>query len=259
MTGSDKKDQGFSATSDGTVPQEFQDLDVSHFTIPGDAKGLIPRKNLDNDLTTTISMWAGTPVGRTDTFRLQWVRKGSDDWANFTEHTYSNNDPLPMVFTIPTQFLLGTENEGDFVLRYEHENYLNVIEWSNPVPICIDKVPPNGVFAPERMVFDFSSPITDATFGEHDYLEARIPPWAGDQTDVQVKFAWLKAELPEDPGDIVQIGPLPISPYGTVQIPKTQVVAAGNGRCCGIYVLIDKAGNISRYSKYQLMDVALSQ
>ncbi|WP_156355202.1 hypothetical protein [Pseudomonas endophytica] len=212
-------------------------------------------------MIVTIESLVPPPVGEVDQIRLQYARKNSDEWTTLDERVVVGEPEgwKPQDFTIPSTFLVSAENEGAFELRYEHLHWAGNDSISPSVRIHIDKVPPNGAFAPERMVFDFSSPITDATFGEHDYLEARIPPWAGDQVDVQVKFAWLKAELPEGPGDVVQIGPFPITPYGTVRIPKAQVIAAGNGRCCGIYVLIDKAGNISRYSKYQLMDVALNQ
>jgi hypothetical protein len=40
-------------------------------------------------------------------------------------------------------------------------------------------------------------------------------------------------------------------------MPKDKFIAAGDGLCCGGYVLIDKAGNISALSLYELMSVAL--
>lgn len=260
MKGADKKAQTLTAVKDasgGATQLDFPGPDVSGFVLPGEPQGLIPRAKLDSGLTVTIATWEMLPpIGTTEFFRMQYARQDSGEWATLNEQVIvgDGGDWKPLNFTIPGTFLLATENEGAFDLRYEHENWVGNLAHSSSVRIHIDKVPPNGAFAPEKMVFDFSSPVTDATFGENDYLEARIPPWAGDQADVQVKFAWLKAELPDDPGDVVQIGPFPITPYGTVRIPKAQVIAAGNGRCCGIYVLIDKAGN----SKYQLMDVALN-
>ncbi|WP_204354297.1 hypothetical protein [Pseudomonas putida] len=262
MAGSDKKQQKVASSesvSGGAAPFVVQDPDVSHFVMTGEPKGLIPRAKLDSDQTTTITTWANPiPDGDTEYFRLQITRAGSNEWTTLQEHSHTGGVAwTPKVFTIPSPFFLDTTNEGPFDLRYEHENAGLVKDWSNRVRIQIDKIPPNGVIPPKNMVFTVTSPITDATFGANDYLEATIPLWDGEFVDVSVAFGWLKGELPEDPADIDLIGPQPIAPGGTVRIPKGKFIAAGDGMCCGGYVLIDKAGNISALSLYELMSVAL--
>lgn len=263
MAGSDKKEQKLASdesVSSGPALLVVQEPDVSHFVMSGSPVGLIPREKLNTDQTTTITSWGGTiPDGETEYFRLRYARADSDVWTNFQEHTVEGGTTwLPLVFTIPSTFLLDTENEGAFDLRYEHVNFTGTDDHSNRVRIHIDKVPPNGAIPPRKMVFAITPPITDATFGTNDYLEATIPAWTGDQADVQVAFGWMKGELPEDPSDIDLIGPQPIAAGGgTVIIPKDKFTTAGDGLCCGGYVLIDKAGNISRLSEYELMSVAL--
>lgn len=264
MAGSDKKEQRLAtgeSTSGGVGPLVVQNPDVRHFVIPGDLSGLIPRAKLNTDQKTTITTWDGTlpddPMD-TDTFWLQQARAGSDEWTDLDTKSYTGGDTwAPLDFTIPRTFFLAQENEGGFALRYKHQSHQGPIDYSGRVAIFIDKVPPNGAIPPDKMVFAVTSPITDATFGANNFLEATIPNWTGDPTGTQVAFGWLKGELPEDPADIDLIGPLPILGGGKVQIPKDKFIAAGDGLCCGGYVLIDKAGNISSLSLYELMSVAL--
>lgn len=265
MAGSDKKDQGFSSNKGVSVelaPAIVPKPDVSGLIEAGLPEGLILREKLDADLTITMAVGVDNepPSGETDYYRLQWSRDvGSTEWAQFDEKTFTGGGTwVPLTFVIPSAFLLATENEGDFYLRYEHTNFNLEIALSDLVLIHIDKVGPNGTDAPEKMGFSFTPPITDATFSTNDYLEATIPAWEDEDTaDVTVFFGWFKGELPPTPDPTTLIGPVPITPGGTVQIPKDNIYAAGDGLCCGGYVLVDKAGNISYPSEYELMSVAL--
>ena len=263
MAFSDKKDQQLAGeySSGGAAPLFVQPPDVSHFVIPGDASGLILRANLNMDQKTTITSWGGTlpddPLD-VDRFILQVARFTSNEWTDLQAHTYTGGDSWKdLDFVIPRTFFLAQENEGAFKLRYMHISHQGVTDVSDPVPIFIDKIPPNGAIPPGKMIFAITPPITDATFGAANFLEATIPNWSGDAVGTEVAHGWLKGELPADPNDIELIGPLPILGGGKVQIPKDRFIAAGDGLCCGGYVLIDKAGNISALSLYELMSVAL--
>jgi hypothetical protein len=264
MAGSNDKEQRTSneTGSGGAEPFDVQIPVVQPPPLSGFPVGLISRADLDTGLRTTITTWDGgaIPPGLTEYLRLQWARQGSNEWTTFQEHSFTTTEPwVPLVFNIPSSFLLDPVYEGPFEIRYEHENYVPLKDHSHEIVIHIDKVAPNGGNIPEPMIFTAVPPITDASFGSNDYLEATIPPWTGDQADVKIAYGWIKGELPEDPADVDLIGPEPIDPAGTriVHIPKDKFVAAGDGLCCGGYVLIDKAGNISPLSKYQLMSVAL--
>lgn len=267
MAGSDKKQQLTSneTGSGGAEPFDVQDPVVSPPPLNGFPLGLIRRQDLDTGLTTTITTWDGGPVptGYTEYFRLQWARADSNEWETFEEHaveSLTGNDPWePLEFHIPPSFLLDPEHQGPFDLRYEHVNYLGVPATSGRTLIYIDNTPPHGSLSPEIMIFTVTLPITDATFSTNPYVEATIPPWTGDQSDVSIAFGWIKGVLPEDPNAIDMIGPQLIDPAGSrvVRIPKDKFTAAGDGLCCGGYVLLDKAGNISPLSKYELMSVAL--
>lgn len=265
MAGSDKKEQQLAAreaTSGGAAPLAVQSPDVSHIVMAGNPVGLIPRASLDADQTITIQVWDGplpTRPTQTDRFKLEIARRGSNEWTLISpELTYKGGDTwVPLVFTLPSAFMLNPDNEGAFDLRYWHMSYLDVPDQSLPVPIHIDKVPPNGSKPPAKMGYTFTTPITDLTFGTDDFLEFTIPGWTGDSADVRVAFGWLKGELPDDPADIDLIGPQAIVANGKVRIPKDKFITAGDGACCGGYVLIDKAGNISPLSLYELMSVAL--
>lgn len=263
MAGPDRKEQGASNEqgSGGPAPFEVQNPVVQPAPLQGVPLGLIRRADLDLGLTTTITTWSGSPqpAGRTEYIRLQWARADSETWTNFEEHSFVIGAPwVPLVFNIPSSFLLDSEHEGPFDIRYEHMNYAAIPDASDRILIHIDKIAPNSGLIPDAMIFAVTPPITDATFGADDYLEATIAPWTGDQSEVQISFGWIKGALPEDPSSVDLIGPQPIaSGGGVVRIPKANIVAAGDGLCCGGYVLIDKAGNISPLSRYELMSVAL--
>ena len=96
MAGSDKKEQRLDAgksTAGGNVPFEVQGPDVTHFVMPGDNTGLIPRVKLDSDQSITIATWDGQLPGAgdgTDYFRLQIARANSNEWTLVgTEHSLS--------------------------------------------------------------------------------------------------------------------------------------------------------------------------
>ncbi|WP_191635336.1 hypothetical protein [Pseudomonas fluorescens] len=94
MTGSDKKEQKLASNefaSGGAAPLLVQDPDVSAFVIKDDPLGLIPRAKLDTDQKTTIATWDGslpTNPARTEYFRLQVARAGSNEWTLLQEHPY---------------------------------------------------------------------------------------------------------------------------------------------------------------------------
>ncbi|KAI2693192.1 hypothetical protein [Pseudomonas sp. TNT3] len=264
MAGPEKKEQRLAAgesSSGGAQPLVVQDPDVKHIVINGDANGLIRREKLKTDQTVTITTWGGTLPGTgdgTDYFRLERARGGSEEWTLIDELEFEGGDIwIPLVFTITKEFFLDPENEGPFDLRYEHISHQGPTDHSNRVRIFIDKIPPNGTTSPSKMIFTITPPIKDSTFGADDFLEATIPDWTGDPIGTHIAFGWIKGELPEKPEDIDMIGPLPILGGGKVQIPKAKFLAAGDGNCCAGYVLIDKAGNESKLSEYELMSVAL--
>ncbi|MEB0208015.1 hypothetical protein [Pseudomonas sp. CCC3.1] len=264
MAGSGIKKQGFSASngvSGGPELFSIPEPNVSDLIQAGLPEGLILRKDLDADLVITMETWDGAPPPfDTEYFSLLWSRnEDSNEWELFEEHPWAGGPWIPLKFTIPSSFLLATENEGTFYLKYKHVNFIQEPPaYSAAVTIHIDKIPPNGVVAPEKMVFSVTAPITDATFATATELVATIPAWAGeDQADVSVYFGWYKGELPLTPDPDTLIGPLPITPGGQVHIPKADIYAAGDGLCCGGYVLVDKAGNVGCPSKYELMSVAL--
>ncbi|WP_210640046.1 hypothetical protein [Pseudomonas sp. Tri1] len=260
MAGSDKKAQLTSdeSVSGGPAPFVVQDPVVVPAALPGLPVGLIRRSDLDTGLKTTITTWGNTiPSGATEYFRLQYARADSNEWTTFQEHAVVGGSAwVPLEFNIPSTFLLDPENEGPFDLRYEHENFLGVFDHSGRVLIHIDKVPPNGAIPPGKMIFTITPPITDATFGSNDYLEATIPPWTGDQNDVTIGYGWIKGELPDDPSDIDLVFQPNFTGGTTIRIDKQKFIDAGDGRCSGGYVLIDKAGN-DNLSLYELMSVAL--
>lgn len=262
MAGSDKKEQEVASSesvSGGAAPFVVQDPDVTHFILSGQPEGLIHKENLKSDQKTTITTFSPLPdPGETEYYALEWVRAGQDNWETFQQHSYIGGDPwVPLEFTIPKEFLLDRTNEGPFDLRYKHINAGQVSDYSNRVPIHIDKVPPNEATPPAKMTLTITPPITDATFATNDFIEGTIPAWSGDdQTGVKVMYGWMKGELPPSLEDLDFEGPIDVVPGQKVKITKAMIEAAGDGKCTGGYVLIDKAGNWI-ISEYELISVAM--
>ena len=90
---------------------------------------------------------------------------------------------------------MKNENEGAFNLRYHHENYLGTPSDSAPVPVFVDKIPPNGSAAPDKLMFAFTGPIVDATLVETD-LEAVVPAWTGVADGDMAAFTVVADKLP---------------------------------------------------------------
>lgn len=99
----------------------------------------------------------------------------------------------------------------------------------------------------------WANPIFD---GDTEYFRLQITRAASNEWTTLQEHSF-KGELPDDPADVDLIGPQPIDPGGKVRIPKDNFIVTGDGLCCGFYLLIDKAGNISALSLYELMSVAL--
>ena len=136
MAGSDKKEQRLDAgksTAGGNVPFEVQGPDVTHFVMPGDNTGLIPRVKLDSDQSITIATWDGQLPGAgdgTDYFRLQIARANSNEWTLVgTEHSYVGGGPwVPLVFTLTSAWFLEPENEGGLGREITRSFDLNGVE-----------------------------------------------------------------------------------------------------------------------------------
>ncbi|MFV3405048.1 hypothetical protein ACNFIC_13955 [Pseudomonas sp. NY15463] len=120
----------------------------------------------------------------------------------------------------------------------------------------LDRVPPYARTLPAK--FNPVPLVTDASLtanGGKVILE--LPAYADWQEGDVVFWYWLK-EVPADIKDIEAVGT--VASTGQVQqleVPEAVVRKIGDGGLFAVYILVDKAGNISPISDYVAIDVAL--
>lgn len=241
------------------APKAFPAPDVSAVTLPGVPAGLFSRKSLDSGITLKVGSWNNLPgPGETEYIRLQIARVGSEEYEQVDEVEYTQGTTdIPFDIRIPSDFLLRYENEGAFKIRYEHENWVGTPAYSADVPVFIDKTPPNGTVPPGKMTFTITPPFTDLNLAGLTEVEGTIPDWTGAGEGDKVAFAWVKDKLPDDPDDIKLIDTVELGADRKVKFPIKVITDSEDGKYCGGYVIIDKAGNRSRISFYDLIPVAL--
>lgn len=244
-----------------TLQSDFLAPNVDDVTIPGLPNGLFPRASLDAGITLKVPAWLGIPDDPNDVeyVSLEIARSGSEEWNVILDRVeyVPGTTPLPFDIKIPSGFLLSGENEGAFKIRYFHENLFGNPAHSDETLIYIDKIPPNFPNAPGKVIFDFGvGPIFDTTLASLSEIEGAIPDWTGGEEGDLIAFTWVPDTLPDDPYSIIPIDIVP-GADGKVNIPVSLIKSLSDGRyCCG-YTLIDKAGNRSFLSDYDLISVAL--
>lgn len=239
-------------------PLAFPDP-VIDVVMPGNPPGLLPRDELDKGVEVTINDWGiPIPLDTTETISLQISRAGGL-FVSVNEVVFDG--PIfdfPKSITLPASFLLDEKNEGPHLVRFLHVNWIGTGAFSNEIPIVVDKIPPNFPSPPGKMTFDFGlGPITDATLAGLTYIEGIIPAWTGAAEGDRVAFTWIIDQLPEDPTMIVPIDVVELGLDRRVRIPVSLITSNPDGRYCGGYVILDKAGNRSEVSLYDLIPMAL--
>ena len=240
----------------------FTPPDVSTVTLPGLPAGLFPRVSLDTGITLKISRWNTVPTDPADVEKVevQLTRPGTSNYETVATAEYiPGTTTFPIEVTIPAAWLLKNENEGAYNLRYHHENYLGTPSNSSPVLVFVDKIPPHGTAAPDKLTLLFTTPIVDATLNGVTELEATVPAWTGAAEGDQVAFTVVEGKLPDDPNDIVPIGVVTLGADRKIKFPVALIKDLPDGDYCFGFVIVDKAGNRSRISNYDLVPLALGQ
>lgn len=234
--------------------------DVSKVTLPGEPQGLFLRSALDADITLEIPAWSTIPTDPVDKEKIfvQLARPGTSNYETVDEVEYvPGTTSVPVKVKIPSAWLLNDANEGAFNVRYRHENYLGTPSNSEDVLVFIDKIPPNGTAAPDKLTYAFTPPIVDATLASVTELEFVVPQWTGAAEGDEVAFTVVEDKLPDDPNDIVPIDIVELGADRKIKFPVATIKALSDGDYCFGYVIVDKARNRSRISNYDLIPLAL--
>jgi len=224
--------------------------------------GTLNKDVLAADLEVTVARWEDLPEsGYADYDSLQLEMAVVDDTgvgdfeAVGSSHDYDEDDSgdFPVTVTVPRQFLAP---DGRRQLRYVVAKYNGNTMISPVVPLIIDSVPPWGNVEPEAVTLP-SAPVTDAYFSANPAgITVTLPAYADQQpSDVYALYYADTVPVPPDFPDAVSAGLLP--PDRTLLIPKDTIEALGDGHFYVVYVLKDKATNISRLSFVSFVDVNL--
>lgn len=224
--------------------------------ISGDPDGLLPAELLDSPLEVEIPAWDNrAPENYSDRVLLEWARKDSLTFLALGIVTVDgpvDDSFFPMKMQIAVDDFL----EGPLQLRYQVRGWTDEISVSQITPITLDTTPPYGNDSPEVMDLP-DVPDTDDYLDEHDgALVSAIPAYEGERPGDRAAVFMLK-DVPEDPDALEPLFVISLEDSREVRFPRALLQQLGDGDWYPIYVLIDKAGNISRLSDYQVVRVAL--
>ncbi|SFB39430.1 hypothetical protein SAMN03159488_03479 [Pseudomonas sp. NFIX10] len=236
--------------------------------IPGDPDGLLPRRVLDAPIRIQIPAFRlesdpnpdGT-IFETE-LKLQWRRESEEEFQTVRDTEILRNDGsinFPIGRTIEVEKHDGLE--GKLMLRYFVILWDGNQDWSEEVPIRLDKTGPylhlqDPDDIPPEVILT-SNPITDATLDAEDGVECEIPDFDDPDKDrIVVAVGWADAPpKPSDPIDPVVTILLP--PLRKVKVPRDRVEPLRSGTHYVSYVLVDPAGNVSKLSWVKEVPVAL--
>ncbi|WP_440090907.1 hypothetical protein [Pseudomonas putida] len=143
--------------------------------------------------------------------------------------------------------------DGQHQLIYEVIPFhTNIPERSDPLTLIFDRMPPNLDNPPDAV-----PPIVEIVDGNVNSVIANLPDYPDRAPKDVVYYYWLD-RVPENVDNIPPVDKVEVTAANqSLPIPDTLIKAGGDGEWFVVYVLVDKAGNISRVSKPMSVVVAL--
>ena len=198
----------------------------------------------------TIPAWSDmAPQPFYDTLTVTHVQSSTP----ILEDTFTRDDagkfPLPITLN---REVLDRWVDGDNSFEYEIIKYNGTTEGSDRLTLKFDRKPPYDKGTP--VAFEPVADITDANIAT---VTLTLPVYPDRQDGDKVFWFWLK-EVPGegevvDPAGIADVGALPQD----IPVDADIIKALGDGGVYALYVLVDKAGNISRISAPREVGVAI--
>lgn len=232
--------------------------------------GTLDTTALKADLPVQMGAWeALPPSGLTSVPELQWTRGVDADPENDAAYTKVDSvqvigpvtDPtavFPLNLKVPKSELA---TDGRHYLRLALPHFATGIYiYSTPIALICDSEGPYVHDVPPEMIVP-PVPITDQYFIDNGpEVVGEIPEYDDYAPGDKVAFFWAKFPPPDDPTDVVPIDTVEVDgvtwPF-KVHYPEAVIRAASDGIHYPLYVLIDKANNLSKLSVYVPVHVAL--
>jgi hypothetical protein len=199
-----------------------------------------------------------------DKDRIVFERKRSIDpdgsYQALGAPVLEGNVEFPLVVTMPADYM---NDEGTFDFRFTVYPSIGGEYESPPTRVTLDWTPPAGVAVPGKAEFPFARDylVTSAYLaalpaGE---LIVTIPAYADRESTDKIAWAWL-SELPDGasiPPEKQHIVDLRDDHKVIVPVQVIEAAGEGNGQCYFVYVLFDRAQNLSRLSDFEPVRVSL--
>lgn len=196
-------------------------------------------------------------VTEKDTLRIEHSRDGFEYVKIHEEIIQFFDDPITFPYPVKLDLSLDAlQPEGLHYFRHYIMSDNTEEGLSEPITLRFDRVPPYNRDVPTR--FAAIPAVTDDSLAtDGDKVLLTLPAYSDWEEGDKVRWYWLN-EVPSDVEKIEEVGTLAATGLAqALEVPGDYVRKVGDGGVYAVYVLFDKAGNISKISDYLAIDVAL--
>ncbi|EKT4457982.1 hypothetical protein QEM35_003796 [Pseudomonas putida] len=214
---------------------------------------LNPAENLIIDLQAWDT-FAPPDSGLFDTLYVYHTAATGGPEEMFNREFNADDKPgFPFAFTVPkAKIELWGEGEHKFSCEVQPYNGGDRIKSDGELSLIFDRVPPYGQALPAPF-----TPIADVTDANIDSVDLAFPEYDDYKAGDTVHVYWLKS-VPDVPSEFKPVVSVPVqAPPQALRVPKKAIEDMGDGGVYALYLLVDKAGNISKLSQYLPVGVAI--
>ncbi|WP_313713455.1 hypothetical protein [Pseudomonas sp.] len=236
----------------------LQDLIIDDAMLADKGLGLVYSKYLkDEKLDFILSVPAWT-FSKEDKLRIEHSRDNRV-WTVLHEEVVKNGEkPIDIPYPVPldkSKDQMGLE--GGHYFRTWIESANEDIEYSDSLKLIFDRVPPYDHAPPTKL--PAIPVVTDESLAAAGgKVTLALPDYTDFEAGDSVIVYWMN-RIPEEFEDVdPPVATVPIvGSNQEVEIPEAAVRAVGDGGVFVLYVLVDRAGNVSEMSIYTSVAVAL--
>ncbi|MGE8410394.1 MAG: hypothetical protein ACN6QH_25570 [Pseudomonas sp.] len=249
MTDSTPQSSSSLASTPGTLDLSVPSVPLALEPITGGEENLLPISALTAPLRVEFDRWSSSNPGpgRPEILELLW-NAGVVERKSWTAPIADND----LFILLPTQYLV----EGVHQLRYRVTNALGNAEESDPLTVTIDTTPPAAAQTPVKMTFPFavvSGGITNSYLANNNDQVIGTVPQYGFKPGDRVKVFWEKVPASDKPFVEAEL-----TDKRAVIFEGDQIRELENAQWLVSYLLEDRAGNVSRLSAFEQIQVNIA-
>ncbi|MHC6224684.1 hypothetical protein ACYU03_07915 [Pseudomonas sp. X10] len=243
------------------TPLALDDLQIDDELLVDKETGLLRSRYLTDDALNIVLKVPAWSFSLKDILRIEHSRDGSV-WTVLHQETveYFDKpiaDPHPIVLdkSKDQMGLDGTHYFRSWVMNDDNGDF----NFSEPLALIFDRVPPYSHKSPTK--FPSISVVTDESLGAAGGKAVLQLPAYPDWADGDNVLVYWMNHLPENAADLdPPVVTLPTTGANQqIDIPESAIRTVGDGGVFVVYLLVDKAGNVSEISVYTSIAVALGK